>query len=264
MQQVQRVVRHGHGEIRLLPTMTNPSGVLVGRRGYPSIHAIDLANLDENLLQKHSDMFVQPNRRPFYVVAKRMMDVVGALVGLLLLSPLILVISLFIKLESPGAVIFQQVRVGKDGRKFRLFKFRTMCRDAEELKNSKEIQQQNMLKWPDFKIENDPRATRIGRILRKFSLDEIPSFINVLRGDMSLVGPRPTSFHEDKYDEWHKLRLKATPGITGLHQVSGRSDLQFDERVRLDIAYINRQSLALDLKIMLKTAAAIYHHNGAY
>jgi lipopolysaccharide/colanic/teichoic acid biosynthesis glycosyltransferase len=117
---------------------------------------------------------------------------------------------------------------------------------------------------PAWTRARDPRITRIGRLLRRLSLDELPQLINVLRGEMSLVGPRPTSFHEDKYDEWHKLRLKAIPGITGLHQVNGRSDLEFDERVRLDIDYINRQSLGLDLRILLLTAVAVSRRSGAY
>jgi lipopolysaccharide/colanic/teichoic acid biosynthesis glycosyltransferase len=226
--------------------------------------ALNLATLDIAVLNRYADALVQGNSRTLYRLAKRALDVTGALLGLALGAPLMLFIALMIKLDSPGPVIFRQIRLGKDGNKFPMFKFRTMHKDADKIKFTEEIQKQNKLKWPDFKIENDPRVTRVGHILRKFSLDELPNFINVLRGEMSLVGPRPTSFHEDKYDEWHKLRLKAMPGITGLHQVNGRSDLEFDERVRLDIDYINRQSIALDLRILLKTAVAVSRRSGAY
>lgn len=143
-----------------------------------------------------------------------------------------------------------------------MFKFRTMVQNADELKVK--YAHLNQLQWPDFKVADDPRVTRIGKFLRKTSLDEIPQIFNVLRGDMSLVGPRPTSFDVSTYDLWHTERLEVTPGITGLWQISGRSDLEFDDRLRLDIEYIETRSLWLDLKILLKTVGAVIRPRGAY
>lgn len=264
MQQSQRVAHAEPEEINFPLSMTIPSVHRQRKRGSTTVTALNLASLDKAVLNRYADSLVQVNGRRAYKIAKRCLDVAGALVGLVLGFPLMLLIGLVIKLDSRGPVLFRQIRLGKDETKFPMYKFRTMRANADAIKFTSEIQKQNKLKWPDFKIENDPRVTRVGHILRKFSLDELPNFINVLRGEMSLVGPRPTSFHEDKYDEWHKLRLKAVPGITGLHQVSGRSDLEFDERVRLDIDYINRQSMVLDLRILLKTAVAVSRKSGAY
>ncbi len=143
-----------------------------------------------------------------------------------------------------------------------MFKFRTMVQNAEELK--KELAHLNQLNWPDFKAADDPRITRVGAFLRKTSLDELPQLLNVIRGDMSLVGPRPTSFHANTYDLWHTERLEVVPGITGIWQVSGRSDVDFDERVRLDREYIRRQSIMLDLKILFLTISAVVLRRGAY
>jgi lipopolysaccharide/colanic/teichoic acid biosynthesis glycosyltransferase len=148
------------------------------------------------------------------------------------------------------------------GQRFRMFKFRTMVRNAEELKAK--LASQNKLRWPDFKIENDPRITRVGRVLRKTSLDELPQLLNVLRGDMTLVGPRPTSFGIETYDEWHKQRLTVTPGITGLWQVVARCSTEFDDRVRLDLEYIKRRSLRVDVMILLRTVTAVLKTRGAY
>lgn len=142
-----------------------------------------------------------------------------------------------------------------------MFKLRTMVHNAEELKVS--YNHLNQLSYPDFKIAEDPRITRVGRVLRKTSLDELPQVFNVLRGEMSLVGPRPTSFRPDTYSLWHTARLEVKPGITGLWQISGRNELDFDERLRLDIAYIRRRSLALDLRILVRTVGAVASGYGA-
>jgi lipopolysaccharide/colanic/teichoic acid biosynthesis glycosyltransferase len=264
MQQSQRIAHAEPEEINFPLTMTIPSVHRERKRNHMSATAMNLATVDIAVLNRYAEELVQVNGHAFYKFAKRCLDVTASLAALVIGMPVMLLIGLLIKHESPGPVLFRQIRLGKDGTKFPMYKFRTMHRDADAIKFTEEIQKQNKLKWPDFKIENDPRVTRVGHILRKFSLDELPNFINVLRGEMSLVGPRPTSFHEDKYDEWHKLRLKAIPGITGLHQVNGRSDLEFDERVRLDIDYINRQSLGLDLRILLRTAVAVSRRSGAY
>jgi len=159
-------------------------------------------------------------------------------------------------------VFFAQLRTGKGGKRFRMFKFRTMVANAEELK--KELAHLNELKWPDFKISNDPRITRIGKYLRKSSLDELPQLFNVLRGDMSLVGPRPTSFSADTYSLWHTERLDAVPGITGLWQIIGRGSTQFDDRLKLDIAYIENRCMLIDLEILFKTFTVLLERKGAY
>lgn len=194
---------------------------------------------------------------------KRAMDLVIASLMLVLLFPLMLIIAVAIKLDSPGPILFRQVRVGKDGRKFVLYKFRSMKEGAEE--EQKRLAPLNEATGPIFKIRNDPRKTRVGRILRRTSLDELPQLYNVLRGEMSLVGPRPPLPSEvARYQEWHKKRLEVAPGMTGLWQVSGRSQLSFDEMVLLDIYYIENWSPALDIKILLRTIPKVFLGEGAY
>ena len=194
---------------------------------------------------------------------KRIMDVMLVLLTLPLWLPVLAIIAIVIGITSPGApVIFKQLRTGKGGRRFQMYKFRTMVPDAEELKN--QYTHLNELQWPDFKITNDPRVTPVGRILRKTSLDELPQVINVLRGEMSLVGPRPTSFGPETYELWHTYRLDVIPGITGLWQIFGRAQLEFDDRLRLDIAYIERASLWLDVQILILTVIAAFQQRGAH
>jgi len=166
-----------------------------------------------------------------------------------------------IKLDSTGPAMFSHLRTGKSGQRFKMYKLRTMVKNAEELK-VKYIHM-NTLSYPDFKICNDPRVTQIGRILRKTSLDELPQIFNVLRGDMSLVGPRPTSFSASTYSLWHTARLEVPPGVTGLWQVSGRNELDFDDRLRLDIAYISNRSMWLDLRILFRTVGSVVSGRGA-
>lgn len=187
------------------------------------------------------------------------------LTGALLLSiaPIMAVIALLIKLTSEGPVLFKQVRVGYNGRRFTFYKFRTMFRNAEELRSS--LAARNEVTGPVFKIKDDPRITRIGRFLRRYSLDELPQLLNVIRGDMSLVGPRPPIPEEvDQYDWRERRRLSVRPGITCIWQVSGRSDLPFDEWVKLDLSYIDHWSFGLDLKLLLKTLPAVLKGTGAY
>ena len=184
------------------------------------------------------------------------------LMALPLILPVMAICALAIWWEDPGPVVFAQLRTGWGGRRFKMYKFRTMVKNAEDLKAK--YAHLNELTWPDFKITNDPRVTRVGRILRKTSLDELPQIFNVLKGDMSLVGPRPTSFDASTYALWQTERLEVQPGITGLWQVSGRSDLDFDQRLRLDVEYIEQQSLWLDLQILLRTVAVVFHQRGAY
>jgi len=198
-----------------------------------------------------------------YLTVKRVFDLVIVILGMPVWGMLLGFCVLLIKLESPrDPVWFKQQRTGKGGRRFTMYKFRTMVPNAEELK--KELAPLNELEWPDFKITNDPRVTQMGRILRKTSLDELPQVFNILRGDMSLVGPRPTSFSAQTYDLWHTERLDVTPGLTGLWQIIGRGSMEFDERVRLDIAYIERRCLSLDLMVLLLTFTAVIQQRGAH
>lgn len=186
----------------------------------------------------------------------------SGLLGLCAL-PLFAVIALAIKLDSPGPVFFVQTRIGKHGVPFRCYKFRSMVDGAHAMQT--EIAEQNEATGPLFKLRNDPRRTRVGRWIRRFSLDELPQLINVWRGEMSLVGPRPNLPEEvEQYQEWHKKRLSVSPGITGLWQVSGRSDLTFDEMVLLDIYYVENWSLALDLGIIIRSIPAVLRARGAY
>ena len=193
---------------------------------------------------------------------KRAMDIMACLMVAPLLVPLLSLVALLIYIDSPGKVMFTQLRTGKGGRRFKMYKFRSMVPNAEELKIK--YAHLNELTWPDFKITNDPRITRIGKILRKTSLDELPQLLNVLKGDMSLVGPRPTSFAPETYRLWHTERLEVVPGITGLWQISGRSNLDFDQRLKLDIAYIERQSMWMDICIIARTVGQVFIGEGAY
>lgn len=195
-----------------------------------------------------------------YLPIKRAFDVLFCVAILLPVALVGLLCVLAIRLDSPGPIVFTQMRTGKNGRLFRMFKFRTMVRNAEELKAS--LAHLNVLPPPDFKIPDDPRITRVGKILRKTSLDELPQFINVLRGDMSIVGPRPTDFHINTYDLWHCERLEVPPGITGLWQLEGRHSTSFDERLRLDIKYIDSMSLLLDIKLIARTLAVVFRGTG--
>jgi exopolysaccharide biosynthesis polyprenyl glycosylphosphotransferase len=194
---------------------------------------------------------------------KRTFDAIGASILLILLSPLLLAIALAVRLTSRGPVVFRSMRPGIGQKPFACLKFRTMYTDAEQRQAGLEVL--NEASGALFKIRNDPRMTRVGRLLRRFSLDELPQLINVLRGDMSLVGPRPLPERDfDKLEEWHRKRYLVLPGITGLWQVSGRSELDFDDLVHLDFIYLEHWSLALDLTILLKTIPAVLMQRGAY
>ncbi|GAB4557110.1 MAG: sugar transferase [Anaerolineae bacterium] len=197
------------------------------------------------------------------LLVKRLMDILISATGLILLSPLMLIIAIAIKLDSPGPILFRQVRVGRNGREFICYKFRSMVVGAEE--QQAQLAGRNEAQGPLFKIKDDPRRTRVGKILRRLSLDELPQLYNILRGEMSLVGPRPALPSEvAQYADWHKKRLEVTPGLTGLWQVSGRSNLSFDEMVLLDTFYVENWSPALDLRIILKTIPKVILGEGAY
>lgn len=194
---------------------------------------------------------------------KRLIDVLLAGSLLILGAPLLALVAAAIVIDNPGPVFFRQWRTGFAGQRFRILKFRTMLANAEQLKETLRPLSHHGLDSPDFKIRNDPRMTRVGRILRRLSFDEVPNLINVVRGDMSLVGPRPTSFDIDHYEDWHLERLAVLPGVTGLWQISGRSDIGFDERVKLDCQYIYGQSFWLDAKILLLTPFRVLGGRGA-
>jgi exopolysaccharide biosynthesis polyprenyl glycosylphosphotransferase len=196
-------------------------------------------------------------------LVKRVMDILVTGVALFFLWPVFLLVAIAIKLDSPGPVLFSQVRVGQDGRLFKVYKFRSMVADAED--NLPHLNGLNEASGPLFKIKDDPRRTRVGRWLRKLSIDEFPQLINVLKGEMSWVGPRPGLPGEvEKYEVWQRQRLEVPQGMTGLPQISGRSDLSFDEVCLLDIYYIENWSLSLDLTILLRTIPQVFFGRGAY
>ena len=197
-----------------------------------------------------------------YQLLKRNMDVSLCIVMLPVVLLVIGICAVALWIENPGVIFFMQSRTGRHGRRFRMYKLRTMVSNAEEMK--KELMHLNELTWPDFKISDDPRVTKVGRFLRKTSLDELPQVFNVLRGEMSLVGPRPTSFSADTYSLWHTERLEVIPGITGLWQVSGRSDVDLNDRLRLDIEYLQRRSILFDCWLLMRTVVAVTDTKGAY
>jgi lipopolysaccharide/colanic/teichoic acid biosynthesis glycosyltransferase len=195
---------------------------------------------------------------------KRALDVVGSAAALVLLSPVFAAVALLIKLEDGGPIFFFQTRVGRFGRTFRMIKFRSMCLDAEQRLRELAARNQHAT-GVTFKIKDDPRITRVGKWIRKFSIDEFPQFYNVLRGDMSLVGPRPPIPKEvAQYSLADRRRLAVKPGITCLWQISGRAEIDFPGQVRLDVDYIERQSLREDVRILIKTVPAVLTGNGAY
>jgi len=199
-----------------------------------------------------------------YEQLKRLIDGILAILGLLFLAPFLAILAVLIKLESPGPVLFAQVRIGLCGSKFRCWKFRSMYIDAEERKRSL-MTENEMQGGTTFKIKDDPRITRVGRFIRKASIDELPQLWNVLVGQMSLVGPRPPVPQEvEKYSAYDKQRLIVKPGITCIWQVSGRSDIPFKDQVRLDVEYIRKRSLWMDLLLLLRTIPAVLLARGAY
>ncbi len=197
------------------------------------------------------------------LMVKRLFDIIGGIVGLILTGIITIFLAPAIKIDSPGPVFFSQTRVGKNGRRFKIYKFRSMYKDAEA--RLKDLESKNEVNGLMFKMDDDPRVTKVGKFIRKTSLDEFPQFLNVLKGDMSLVGTRPPTEKEfEQYNEHYRRRLSMTPGLTGMWQVSGRSDItDFDEVVKLDLSYIDHWSLSLDFKILLKTVAVVFRHKGA-
>ena len=206
---------------------------------------------------------IQTNNSIFYIVSKRIIDIIGSLAGLIFLSPLFLIVAILIKLEDPkGKVFFSQERNGKYPATFKMYKFRSMVHNAEEL--LKHLQEQNEQTGPAFKMTDDPRITKAGKFIRKTSLDELPQLFNVLKGDMSLVGPRPPIPREvEQYNSYQKQRLLVKPGLTCIWQVSGRNNIGFDEWVEMDLEYIKNRNLLLDIKLILKTVKVLFGDSNA-
>lgn len=212
-----------------------------------------------------SEIWQHPNKIRYRHFIKRTVDLVGASCGILLLSPLLLFCALAVKISDPkGPIIFKQIRVGKNGKEFTMYKFRSMYVDAEERK--KELMALNETGGKTFKMKNDPRIYPFGKVLRKFSLDELPQLFNIIQGSMSIVGPRPPLPSEvEEYEPWHQVRLSVTPGLTCIWQVSGRSNIPFEGQMRLDNDYIRRDGkIAEDIKLILKTFKVVFKGDGAY
>ncbi|WP_297426923.1 exopolysaccharide biosynthesis polyprenyl glycosylphosphotransferase [Clostridium sp.] len=192
-----------------------------------------------------------------YYFLKRTMDILCSLTGLIILLPIFIIVGVLIKLESKGPVFFSQERIGKNGEGFKMFKFRSMIINAEELKEK--LHDKNEMSGPMFKMKNDPRVTRVGRFIRKTSIDELPQLFNVLKGEMSLVGPRPSLPKEVmKFDDWMMTRLEVKPGLTCYWQVSGRNDIDFEDWMRLDIEYVHNRCILTDIKLIFKTFFVLF------
>ena len=211
-------------------------------------------------LLESPDTLPEDEQKPAYLPAKRAFDVIFCLVILFPVAIVAVLCALAVKLDTPGPVFYSQLRIGKDGRAFRMWKFRTMVENAEELKAS--LAHLNVLPPPDFKIPDDPRVTRAGKFLRKTSLDELPQFVNVLKGDMSIVGPRPAEDGMDTYKLWYGERLEVPPGITGIWQLEGRAAISFDARLRYDLEYIRTMSLWTDIKLIARTIGVVFKGTG--
>ena len=204
-----------------------------------------------------------PDKGPIWAFVKRAMDLTGAMVGLVLASPIMLVTAIAVKRCDGGPAIFAQERVGKNGVHFKMYKFRSMYMDAEE--RLAELQKYNQVDGPAFKMENDPRVTPVGSFIRKTSIDELPQLWNVLKGEMSIVGPRPPLPREvAQYTDWDWGRLAVKPGLTCYWQVSGRSDVGFEDWMRLDLKYVEEQGFLTDMKILFKTVGVVLRGDGAY
>lgn len=202
-------------------------------------------------------------RKAGFRLVKRCFDVVASCVGLLVLSPVFLITAIAILIEDGGPVIYRQDRNGLNGKVFRMYKFRSMCRNAEELHQS--LLEQNELDGPAFKMKDDPRLTRVGKFIRRTSIDELPQLINIIKGEMSIVGPRPLPTYETaQCTEYQNQRLQVKPGLTCYWQCSGRNNIPFDEWMEMDLKYIGEASILIDLKIIWRTVACVFKGEGAY
>lgn len=204
----------------------------------------------------------QEKESTLYNFTKRLIDIIGSSLGVIALSPLFLVVAILIKKESEGPVIFSQDRIGRDGVSFKMYKFRSMVQNAEELKEK--LKEKNEMSGPMFKMKEDPRVTRVGKFIRKTSIDELPQLINVLKGDMSLVGPRPSLPKEVKeFEPWMMERLNVKPGLTCYWQVSGRNNIDFEDWMKLDIKYVREHNTFTDLKLIFKTVFVLFGDENA-
>ncbi|MCM3670892.1 sugar transferase [Mesobacillus maritimus] len=221
------------------------------------------ANQNATLL-RNQDVSIRVNESRGYLYTKRLMDIIGSLIGISLLSLLFIVIAILIKIEDPkGPIFFTQKRVGLNGKEFKMYKFRSMVGDAEE--KLKELLKYNEVSGAMFKMKEDPRITKVGKFIRKTSIDELPQLFNVLKGEMSLVGPRPPLPREvELYSDYDKQRLMVTPGCTGLWQATARNSVGFEEMVKLDLQYIEKRSILFDIKIILKTVLVLFGSKDAF
>ena len=221
------------------------------------------SNQTDNVVANKNEIRDFPKHKPVYEFIKRCFDILFSAAALVLLSPIFLIISIAIKLHDGGPVLYVSQRVGKHGKRFNFYKFRSMCVDADEI--YEKIKSQTKTNGPTFKLENDPRVTKVGKFLRKTSLDELPQFFNILKGDMSFVGPRPPLVREvEEYDDYAMQRLTVTGGLTCFWQFMGRSNIDFKGMVELDLKYIEKRSIWTDIKILFMTIPAVFRGNGAY
>lgn len=215
-------------------------------------------------LQIEEQEIIQIERKEnnLYEVSKRALDVIASFLGLVILSPILLIVAILIKLESKGPAIFSQSRIGLNGKEFKMYKFRSMVQNAEELKEK--LAKQNEMSGPMFKMKNDPRVTKVGKFIRKTSIDELPQLLNILKGDMTLVGPRPSLPREvEKFESWMLKRLEVKPGLTCYWQVSGRNNIDFYEWMKLDLKYVNDMGFWLDIKLIFKTVTVLFGDKNA-
>lgn len=198
-----------------------------------------------------------------YKICKRIIDIIGAGLGLILLSPIIAIVACAVKVTSKGPIFFSQKRVGKNGELFEMYKFRSMVVNAEELKEN--LEDQNEMSGPMFKIKDDPRVTKVGKFIRKTSIDELPQLWNILKGDMSLVGPRPSLPKEvEQFDNWMFKRLSVRPGLTCYWQVSGRNNIDFEDWMKLDVKYVEERNIWIDIKLIFKTIFVLFGDKNAH
>lgn len=213
----------------------------------------------QNLSYKEEDsyLYVSYEEKKMYSIIKKIIDIIFSTMGLIVLSPIFLVVCILIKSESEGPVIFSQERVGLNGKRFKMYKFRSMVINAEELKEK--LYNKNEMDGPMFKMKEDPRVTKVGKFIRRTSIDELPQLINVLKGDMSLVGPRPSLPNEvEEFEDWMMARLLVKPGLTCYWQVSGRNDIEFEDWMKLDVKYVKERSTMVDLKLIFETFFVLF------
>ncbi len=201
--------------------------------------------------------FINKNQKKVYEFTKRLIDIIASTCGLIILFPILVIVAIAIKIESKGPIIFFQDRVGLNGIKFKMYKFRSMVVDAERYREK--LLEQNEMNGPMFKIKNDPRVTKVGKFIRRTSIDELPQLLNILKGDMSLVGPRPSLPKEvEKFSPWMLERLNVKPGLTCYWQISGKNDIQFEDWMKLDIKYVKERGILLDLRLVIRTFFVLF------